>query len=324
MRNRLIHILILLLFVVACSKEQEMPSRNDDEKSYLNITTRTGDTDNNFAEGSTIRFAVYDSETKDIHLVENLNYVYAERSSNRWLYSYDEGKTKNESFGFLKNKVDTIDIVGVYPYIKDQDLSKVEIITNDTLMQKPYMWATSKKLSIASDNINVSLDFKHIMSALYLDMKLKNRDDGVIVSYITLKILNKEGNPRAIIPSKAFIDFTTGEINVDKESLESGIFFTIQKTFLPGKDGNYEMKQYFYIPPFDDMAADDKLEISFVINGKATTTKAISITGDKLGGGMARGARYTLPIEIGNYLKFSGAITKETQWTDAETIYVEY
>lgn len=319
MRNRLIHIFILSLLAVACSEEQEMPARNDDEKSYLNITTRTGDTDNNFAEGNTVRLAIYDHGTNNIHLVENLNYVYAERSSTGWLYSYDEGKTKSESFGFLKNAADTIDIVGVYPYIKDKDLSNVEIITNDTLYQKPFMSAASQNILLNNPKINVELYFTHIMSALYFDMTLKNNVNGVIVSSIKLETKNKDGNLIRKLPSNASIDFTTGEINVTK--VESGIFFNIQGKFT--SENNYELKHYLYVPPFE-MAADDKLGISFVINGQGATTKAISITGAELNDGMVKGTRYRLPIEIGNYLKFRGDITKETNWTDAEIIDVKY
>lgn len=207
MKDKFTYILAFALLVTSCSQEQPLNAVDNNEKSDLILTTRAGTATDDFEDDSELRLAIFDSGTATPYVIENNNFIYAKKLDSKWQFSFNEGRSMSNSLGFVQNDTAKVDIVGVYPYITDSVLTKVAIDQNT---QKPFMWAKSASLSLANDVVSTQLDFKHIMSALYFDMKLKNSANAVTLTHIKIKLYDNADHLKPELPYSATIDFTNG------------------------------------------------------------------------------------------------------------------
>ncbi len=330
---RVANILLVTILLLGCDSEQVATSFTEGEEGTITITTRaegsTEDATDNFADGSTIRIAVYESDSENrystLYLSEDFGDMYSDiygtRTSGVWKYSFDGGSSSSVYFGYIKEENASIDMVAAYPYVSNEDLSAVsfDIASQGSTSNLGYMWATDNDISLNTSSLGAELYFQHIMTALNLRMVLKNNATYTTLYSVTLTLTDKDDNAKSSIISKGTIDFTTGAITdpTPVSSQTITINTDCASTTINGET-RYYIEKPLYLPPFT-MESTDKLTLSFSIDG-VTIPETITLTGDQFTNdidttyGMARGTRYSLDIELDNYLKFSGTITKETEW----------
>lgn len=309
---------------MGCDSEQATTSFSEGEEGTITITTRAeGSVIDNFADGSTIRIAVYESDNANrystLYLSEDFGDMYSDiygtRTSGVWKYSFDGGSSSSVYFGYIQEDGASIDMVATYPYVSDDDLSAVSfsIASQSSTYNLGYMWATANDISLYSSLLNADLYFQHIMTALNIRMILTNSATYTTLSSVTLTLTDASGTEKSSIISKGTIDFSTGVIT-------DQTYVSTQKiTIGTNLSSTSYTDNTLYLPPFE-MAATDKLTLSFSIDG-VTIDETITLAGDQFTTtetsgtySMSRGTRYSLNIELDNYLKFSGTITKDNTW----------
>lgn len=352
--NKIIYIAgVVVVLFVACSKEPETTLQQTEEGlSILQLNTRSGDGTDNFESGSTFRMAVYDAGTDNTYLASTLddtyNDVYAIKGSDMiWKFSFDGTSTgASEQFGFMKEDDKKIDIVAVSPYVSGTDLTKLSYTPSTT---SSYMWAVDEDIDISGDSFTANLNFVPITTALTFKITLKNSNNAVTFTSVTLSVIDAEDKAQSYrIPYRGLINCRDGSLYTAESSyyyyntttnnytdrvITIGGDCAIRYYYL--EDGvtvdyyDYYTEKTVYFYPIDFGKDEDgtengeKLKIEFTIdNVKIDGTIELS-NSDFADSKMTAGTRYSLDIELDNYLRYTGKITKEDDFIDGETIQTD-
>ncbi|MFI3292803.1 MAG: hypothetical protein SNI70_04700 [Rikenellaceae bacterium] len=339
--NKIIYIAgVIVMLFVACSKEPETTLQQTEEGlSILQLNTRSADATDNFESGSTFRMAVYDADSDDTYLESTLedtyNDVYAVKDDETWKFSFDGTSTgASEQFGFMKEEGKSIDIVAVSPYVYDADLTKLSYTPSTT---SSYMWAVDERIDISGDAFEANLNFVPITTALTFKITLKNSTSSVSFTSVTLSVINADGEAQMNrIPYKGTINCRDGSLspnsyynsttnNYTDRVISIGGDWAIRYYYLD--DGTVDYYDYYiektaYFYPIE-LADNEKLKIAFTIDNVIIDGTIELDNSDFKDGEMVAGTRYSLDIELDNYLRFDGSITKEDDFTDGETIQTD-
>ncbi len=317
---------LLLMSVVlgGCSEQlQEQPQEQNPQQSTMQLITRSGNTD--FAVNDKIRIGVFNHNTYNNYQGKAYNDITATMGDAGWLFSFDGGELSSPMLSFTSDPDQTIDIIGVFPYISDTNLASVNF---EIAKMKSIMWAkTSSPVSISGETFDATLDFQHLTAAMTFKIRAKNFVSEMRFYGLKIYLYESDGvTPKSELPKTVNINFHTGEIKINTKDnnftydLNGGWIYPELVKPETG-DPYYYFKYTTYMPEFT-LEPDDILDFAFAFETPQQQPVVLRIKASELDNGFKSGTNYIFDLILDNYLKFSGNIIKDTNWTVGDDINV--
>ncbi len=311
--------LATLVALASCSKASESVADVAPASEFCNISIATSAGEatvskstetSDFDDGSTIGLAIYKAGSETIHSYTDTYYnikgtydADATDESGKWSYNFlSDSWVETYPQISLKTADEDCKLYGYYPFNSAvTDITAVPFAVSNNYA---YMCGESgDDISINNTNqINIDMTFKQVMTRLRFKVKLKNTQGNVYLRYFVFET----GTTQLITVGN--FNAKTGDISATTES-DSFTTTTESLSLFSDTEGVRDV----YLAPFtlgEDEADDIKIRLClqsyFIIDDYITLDK----------GDVAAGVSHTINSTLDSFNKISSSISVDKTWDD--------
>jgi hypothetical protein len=325
-RNTFI-ISLLALAAASCSQEAHDNPTPESDVEFRVIPRVTGTVETKAAVTGSTFGANMQVGLRIESLAQPLNSMYnnfyASHSGTDWRYFLNGVNTGAKLSGF--SSWNTVTVMGYYPYdaaVTDFNAIPFSIAADDgtttnTQATIDYMVAETKTKVMASANPEVTLQFEHLMTYIYLYLHRQYQGPALTLSKVRLEINNDRkfvvsgtydaDNPNMINVASLISSVKTSnrlDITTNHTITTGTGYTTIPLVIMPqllAADGDATVTVTLYFLDADSLA------FYFDDHNGANPTISFSLSGVDSGTGFQRGKQYRLDAILGTYVHFDGA-----------------